>query len=77
MKKKAADFIKLKSHCPYCHRVETLTLGWDSVTIIYTGYVYEDVQCGPCGSKYDIHFSFSAETKAHAKARKKHNLPSR
>jgi len=77
MKRKALQEIKLKSRCPYCHRVETFRLGWNSLITIYTGYVYEDIQCGMCGSKYDVAFSFEALTKRHSNARKKGILPRR
>lgn len=76
MKPKAMTEIKLKSRCPYCHRVETLTLGWESVLVAQIkGYCYEDVQCGMCGSKYDITFSFNCRTKKRSNDVKRGTLP--
>lgn len=65
-----AKNFQLKTQCPYCHRIEVhKDLNITSDIIVQGGtYTYEDVQCGMCGSKYDITFQFNSWSKKHSKS---------
>jgi hypothetical protein len=65
-----AKKFSLKTKCPYCRRIEVhKNLDITHVVIqAYLDYTYEDIQCGMCGSKYDICFSFECYSKKHSKS---------